>query len=1044
VIASDKPPYPGLRPFERNESHLFFGRDGCVDQMVARLAEQRFLAVLGSSGTGKSSLVKTGLFSALEMGLLPGAGSRWLIVEMRPGGSPLGNLARALLEAEGGATKKLPPADAAAALETRFRREGPRALIMWCREGHLPDQTNLLILVDQFEELFGQNDDGREDAQAFVSLLLESRWPRGTERPREATIPIYVAITMRSEYLGACALIEGLAEAVNEGTYLTPRMKRRELEEAIVGPARVSGSDIEPRLVTRILNDLADFAPWDEGDSKDQLSRLARRADQLPLMQHALNRMWLRASKRHGEGEQLTLTLADYRGLERELDEHAEQVYASLDASVKPTAECVFRAVTSGTTAADAIRRRTKYRDLVKICGTRSGDAVAAVIAAFGPRGSQFLTSDIPQTGDRIPDEARIDIAHESLIRQWKRLTGWVEAEGRAGNEWKRLKESAQRKGFLRGRDLSIASALRKSDPTPAWAQRYGGDFDRVIRLIKTSETLRDVLRTAAVVVPVIVVAIVSILYLNFQRASFATQNFELAITSAQQVADQVRESVDHGQLTASGARDMLRVAKEITENARDIDATIETTELLIKLQHSISDIYYTLGNYDLAYQNAERAKQVAEKLQTSNRGNMLLQFVSDTIRHPFRATNLDDPKILKLIYDSVWRMGDALSKQGKWAESLAQYREAWDLAGRLAAQAPDDGAPQFVFIGQKIGDVQMAQREFDAAIVTYRAALSVIEKLPAQARITRGWRRDEANTRRRIGVALVLKGNFTDEDFDRALEQFTAMIELHKELEKESPTDTATQSNLASDHQWFAKLYGKRRDWVTAASEYSLAIEIQERLTFIDPSNATWQFSLGVFHLEMGEVLQYQGKLDDALEQYRQAYNLRKDLARKDPKNADRQIKLANAAMAVAGVLKAQNKNLDEAVALYREAIAIQDETRPQHDDHVFDCYNDIGDILLSQGDRESALTEYTRAWSIANDIVADNRASVSWRKRLTTSYIKIGDLLVAEERRAEARTQYEEALKIVTDLAANNPQNAEWLSLSESLKAKIQANRV
>jgi hypothetical protein len=109
VIEADKPPYPGLRPFQRNETHLFFGRDDCVDQMIARLAEHRFLAVLGSSGTGKSSLVKTGLLSGLEMGLLPGAGSRWLIAEFKPGGNPLGNLANALLKAESAATKSPSP-----------------------------------------------------------------------------------------------------------------------------------------------------------------------------------------------------------------------------------------------------------------------------------------------------------------------------------------------------------------------------------------------------------------------------------------------------------------------------------------------------------------------------------------------------------------------------------------------------------------------------------------------------------------------------------------------------------------------------------------------------------------------------------------------------------------------------------------------------------------------------------------------------------------------------------------------------------------------
>jgi hypothetical protein len=245
VIGAKKPPYPGLRPFERDESHLFFGRDHCVDEMIAKLGERRFLAVLGSSGTGKSSLVKTGLLSGLEMGLLSGAGSRWLIVEFRPGGNPLGNLARALLEAESSATTKLPLPTVAeiTRLQTRFKREGPRELIKWCRQGHLADGTNLLILVDQFEELFRYRTDGeREEAQALVSLLLESRWPRGVASPRQAELPIYVTITMRSEYLGACALIQGLAEAINEGTFLTPRMKmpswgRREFAGSMSSPA---------------------------------------------------------------------------------------------------------------------------------------------------------------------------------------------------------------------------------------------------------------------------------------------------------------------------------------------------------------------------------------------------------------------------------------------------------------------------------------------------------------------------------------------------------------------------------------------------------------------------------------------------------------------------------------------------------------------------------------------------------------------------------------------------------------------------------------
>ena len=154
---------------------------------------------------------------------------------------------------------------------------------------------NLLLLVDQFEELFRYQDyAGREEAEAFARLLLESA--------RSRQFPIYVALTMRSEYLGACALVDGLAEAISSGMFLTPRMTREECRAAIVGPAQVCGVAIEEALVNRLLNDLAAFAPWDDRGRRDQLDRLIRRADQLPLLQYCLNRMWVRAQDDEARG----------------------------------------------------------------------------------------------------------------------------------------------------------------------------------------------------------------------------------------------------------------------------------------------------------------------------------------------------------------------------------------------------------------------------------------------------------------------------------------------------------------------------------------------------------------------------------------------------------------------------------------------------------------------------------------------------------------------------------------------------------------------
>ena len=167
-------PYPGLRPFRPDEAVVFFGRDEQVDQLLERLGRQRFLAVVGTSGCGKSSLILAGLIPALRTGLLGSAGARWAIATMRPGDRPLWRLAEALLD-----KAVLGPAwsdidHATAQLHASLQR-GPLGLIEVLDETPLAGGRKLLLLVDQFEELFRYRREGegeRDEANAFVSLLL--------------------------------------------------------------------------------------------------------------------------------------------------------------------------------------------------------------------------------------------------------------------------------------------------------------------------------------------------------------------------------------------------------------------------------------------------------------------------------------------------------------------------------------------------------------------------------------------------------------------------------------------------------------------------------------------------------------------------------------------------------------------------------------------------------------------------------------------------------------------------------------------------------
>lgn len=282
-------PYPGLRPFQPQESAIFFGRGVQIAEMLTRLEDHRFLAVVGASGCGKSSLVRAGLLPALEQGFLAASSDRWRFVIMQPGNAPLRNMACELLR--GLRTQSAvdePDPDRVAFVQASLR-SGPKGLAHVVEDASLPQGTNVLVLVDQFEEFFrfrnpressednasdGSSAAQRDEAALLVSLLLATAAQRD--------LPIYVVITMRSDFLGDCDAFYGLPEAINDSQFLTPRLTRDQARDAIVGPARLFGGDVEPALVNQILNEIGN-AP-----------------DQLPLMQHALMRSWTLARNSHG------------------------------------------------------------------------------------------------------------------------------------------------------------------------------------------------------------------------------------------------------------------------------------------------------------------------------------------------------------------------------------------------------------------------------------------------------------------------------------------------------------------------------------------------------------------------------------------------------------------------------------------------------------------------------------------------------------------------------------------------------------------------
>ena len=483
-------PFPGLRPFQEDEEHLFFGRENQVAAMVDKLGSTRFLAVVGTSGSGKSSLVNCGLRPALHGGLMARAGTAWRMAQFRPGSEPMRAMARALAKdgvlfrdyQAGGLTL-------AQIVDTTLRMS-KLGLIDIYEQANLGEDINLLVVVDQFEELFryrqlgaGQQENVygvSEAAAAFVNLLLEVK--------AQTTYPIYVVLTMRSDFLGDCTQFPGLAEAINAGQYLVPRLTRDERREAISGPVGVGGAEISPVLLTRLVNDV--------GDNPDQLS----------ILQHALNRTWARWQNEGGGKGPLDLTHYEAIGtMAHALDQHAERAYAELGTTrQQQICEKLFKALTDKATDPRGVRRPTSMGILCALADATAAE-VTVVIDVFRKPSRSFL---MPPAGEALETETVIDISHESLMRVWQRLITWADEEAQSAQMYRRLADAAARHAvgkasLWRDPDLTYARQWQEREaPNATWALRYGTDeeFVLVMKFLRASEEHAAELRQQALI----------------------------------------------------------------------------------------------------------------------------------------------------------------------------------------------------------------------------------------------------------------------------------------------------------------------------------------------------------------------------------------------------------------------------------------------------------------------------------------------------------------------------------------------------------------
>jgi len=462
-------PYRGLEAFGPDDAEFFFGRDNLADWLVSGLRRDvralqgvRLLPVLGPSGSGKSSVVLAGLLPRVKRGAIEGS-EGWPIVVMRPGDDPLRNLAAELVARTSPAGS---PPDMGRALDLIARLQAEeQALDLFARMAlsGKPDHARLLLVVDQFEEVFTyrpQDDQARQKFEklraAFIAGLLHASIAPGGK--------VAVVLTMRSDFLGRCAPFPRLNDLLTAHLEQVGPMQEHELREAIEQPAFKVGGELEPGLAERLLADATG------------------QAGALPLLQFTLDELW---TKRRGR----KLTRADYDamgGISGALEHRANAIYTSLTDEDQETCRRIFLRLVQPGEGVEDTKRRLPLADLIPRNDPGRAERVSRVIARLTDRETRLVTAE----GESSNASGSIEIAHEALIRGWKELGKWIDANrtgmrvrdrlGDDAREWAEA-DPEKKDGFLyTGARLAVARE---------WAATHRDDMGEVeVVFLATSE----------------------------------------------------------------------------------------------------------------------------------------------------------------------------------------------------------------------------------------------------------------------------------------------------------------------------------------------------------------------------------------------------------------------------------------------------------------------------------------------------------------------------------------------------------------------------
>ena len=1050
-IAVKGSPFRGLAAFGAKHAPVFFGRSDDTNRAVElwREAGRRalpYLLIVGASGSGKSSLARSGLIPRLTTPGVIKEVDAWRVAVMRPGDSPAGPftaLATALMQdalglpnEEEGRGPALPeigdgnsrtPAELAAVLHnadvTAAIKPIVNALFRIGTAEHDRERYNrevrcdLVLLIDQFEELFAASVSEAERTR-FIDLMAALV---GTGR-------IWLAATLRADFYARMLDQPALKKLKEQGsTYDLAAPGPVELAAIVRGPAEAADLvfEMDPATGERL---------------DEQLLRDADRPDMLPLVQLALSRVF---EGRETVGGKTCLPIKVYEslgGLKGIVNEAGETALASLGEAEKARLPRLLRQLAVPTHDQDATGKGALTIRAVPLAQAAPDETARRLLDAL-------VTARLVTTSG-IEVEAQVRLAHQRVLEDWTRARSIVAESAdfyriRADLEESRRKwETGKRRDELLTRGLALAEA-------ESIVGKYGDELTpEVLAYVRASRKRANraqmlgwgaaavffLLAIAAGIEAKVAEGARAQAQQETQRAEQQTQRAEQEaqradrnFTAAKQTVDALIFNIVQGLRDVVGMRveTTRKILNTVQETTEQLTLTAPDDPQLLRSRGVMFDsfvtIYLAAGDLKDASAAAAQSLDIVRKLAAKDQGDAVAQH------------NL-------LV--SLNRLGDVKLQAGDQAGALAAYRESLDIARKLAAQDLGNAVAQrdVLVILARIGNAKQQQNDRAGALAAYQELLDGARKLAAQDPGDAQAQRDVSVGLKEIGAVKLLGG-----DQAGALAASQESLDNLRRLAARDPDNALAKRDLSEVLNALGDVKLRASDRAGALAAYQEGLDIVRNLAAQDQGNAQVQRDLSVSLQKLGDVNLPAGDRAGALAAYQESLDIDRKLAAQDQGNAQAQ-RDVTVSLNKLGDVKLQASDRVGALAAYQESLdiarklAAQDpgDARAQRDVSV--SLQRLGDVTLQAGDRAGALAAYQESLDIDRKLAAQDQGNAQAQRDETVSLNKLGDVKLQAGDRAGALAAYQEGLDIARKLAAQDQGNAQaQFDLATSLMKMI-----